>query len=120
MTDKSSPDSPALARFLQDWAALWRDEVQALASEAAGKTPDPTETWRAAMTLWADALLVPPSALIPRHDHAAAEARAKATPAAPDPRDAEIERLTRRIDELEARLARLEPTTPGSRRRTRS
>ena len=126
MTDKSSPDSPALARFLQDWAALWREEVQALTSEAAGQTPDPAEAWRAAVRLWADALLVPPSALVPRHDaHAtAATTGATAAPAAPDARDGAIERLTRRIDELEARLARLEPrpdaAPAGKGRRARS
>jgi hypothetical protein len=120
MTEKPSPESPALARFLQDWAALWREEAQALAGEATARPADPAEAWKAAMRLWADALLVPPSALVPRHDSAATETRTKAASAAPDPRDGEIERLRRRIDELEARVARLEPAPDARRRRTRS
>ena len=102
MTDKLSSDSPDLARFLQDWAALWREELQAQGGEADGAV----EMWRTMVSLWADSLLVPPSALVPRRDPAP---RAEAASVAPDARDAAIERLGRRVDELEARLARLEP-----------
>jgi len=110
MTDKPNSDSPDLARFLQDWGALWREELQAQAGE-----PDTMEMWKTAISLWADALLVPPSSLVPRRDSAP---RAEAAAAAPDPRDAAIERLVRRVDELETRLGRLEPT--AKQRRARS
>jgi hypothetical protein len=98
MTDKANEPkgSPDLARFLQDWTALWREEMQAQAGDPAGNI----------MSFWAETLgLARDRATTPRTEAAAA---------APDARDAEIERLTRRVDELEARLAKLE--TPRRRR----
>jgi hypothetical protein len=89
------------------------------------------ETWRAAIAAWtnttggpwastlggpladilggplADILGGRASAGAPSVDRTAAP-RAQAAAAASDARDAEIERLARRVDELEARLAKLE------------
>ncbi len=172
----ADPGGSDVARFLQDWGALWRDELRALANDPdsllAGLNPDGTlagltggvpspasaailETWRSAMVVWAEALGFPLSpgaapgdpadateGLGTRADAAgergaratgslpsrvpapvaggsrAASARAETAAAAPDPRDAEIERLARRVDELEARLARLEaPGRPRARAR---
>jgi hypothetical protein len=151
---------PDLARFLQDWTALWREELQAQANDpermspqgspaesmamlagllpgmsannpnrtlpamlagllpgispAAMSAPAPSsdltaalETWRAAMVAWAETMGVPPSSLVASRDPTASP-RSAAVAAASDPRDAEIERLARRVDELEARLAKLE------------
>jgi hypothetical protein len=113
-----------LARFLQDWSALWREELRAQAED-----PDPRlagltggvpgadlaaamEAWRSAMVVWAQASGVSPSLVAAPLEAALANrvhpSRAETAAAAPDPRDVEIERLTRRVDELEARLAWLE------------
>lgn len=136
MTDDASPDEPKagpkggpkgdadLARFLQDWTELWREELRAQATDPekvplgmlaemakGGMTPDMSaamEMWRTAMVAWSDTLGVPPSSMARSRDRPATP-RAAAAPAAPDARDAEVERLARRIDELEARLAKLEP-----------
>lgn len=86
-----------------------------------------TETWRAAMVAWAttmgvttmgantvgasslgaDSLGAPPSSVAASREPAATP-RTQAVAAASDAGDAEIERLARRVDELEARLAELE------------
>jgi hypothetical protein len=116
---------PDLARFFQDWAELWREESQAQAKdpEAAplgmlagmikgGMTSEiaaAMEMWRAAMVGWADTMgagVRPPPPAASREP--SASSRAPAAAAAPDARDAEIGRLARRVDELEARLAELE------------
>lgn len=52
-------------------------------------------------------------------DHTIAP-RTKAASAAFDPRDAEIERLARRVDELEARLAKLDVPRPAKSRMEKS
>jgi hypothetical protein len=122
MTDEDRPKGEAdLARFLQDWTALWREELQAQASEPegilgvlanGGTIPNLSavmEFWRAAMVSWADrsgvsATGVPSSAQF----RDPITPGSKAATAAPDARDAEVERLARRVDELEARLAKLE------------
>ena len=121
MTDKASPDRPTeepdLARFLEDWTAMWRGELQA-------QTTDPEamagalEMWRAAISVWTGALGMPPMRPAASRDRAKARepgARepigapgAEAANVASDPRDAEVERLTRRVDELEARIVKLE------------
>ena len=125
MTDDATRDGPkgplVLAQFLQDWTSLWREELQAQARdpEAAGtfpgvagggSSPDPSaamDLWRTAISVWAETLGMPPASSV-RSRERATPSRSTAAAAAPDPRDAEIERLARRVDELEARLAKLE------------
>jgi hypothetical protein len=119
MTDKASPDQsqPELARFLEDWTALWREELQAQANDPEGMAGT-MELWRAAMSAWTGAMGLPPMPAARSRDHSAGTPRAQAAAAAPNARDAEverdargeIERLTRRVDELEARLGKLEAT----------
>jgi hypothetical protein len=104
MTNKAR-EEPDLARFLQDWTELWRDELNARANDPAGMA-DAMELWRSAMTAWTGALGMPPMAAA--RDHAGPPG-AEAAAAASDARDDEVRRLTRRVDELEARLAKLEP-----------
>ena len=183
MTDKASPNQPAeepyLARFLQDWAALWLEELQAQASDPegiplggvplgmlagiqksmAGDLPAAMETWRALMVTWAEsagaskpgrggnshpvppiwagalealARGVPSAPGLPSSPTLASTpalasvrslasrrvaSRERPTPGAeaaaatPDARDAEIERLTRRVNELEARRPSNRPPT---------
>jgi hypothetical protein len=123
------PEDSALTRFLQDWTELWRQELQAQSRDADWTIPNgmgfdraalnamlpegivprtmmpaATELWTTAMALWADSLAAKPS---DSSGHAAAPG-AKAAAAAFEPRDAENERLARRVDELEARIAKLE------------
>jgi hypothetical protein len=126
MTKKTSPDEPGskrdLARFLQDWTALWREEVHAqtkepgpLAGLAGGITPEMAaamEMWRVAMAASAEAFGVPPS-MSGRARERTSAPRPQAVAAASDARDAEVERLARRVDELEARLAKLETPRRG-------
>jgi len=119
MTDKASPDQPQpeLARFLEDWTALWREELRAQANDPEGMAGT-MELWRAAMAAWTGAMGLPPMPAAPPRDQAAGTPRTEAAAAAPDSRDAaverdarrEVERLTRRVDELEARLGKLEAT----------
>ena len=112
MTDQASPDPPDLGQFLRDWTSLWREEAEA--------DPAAVEMWRGAMALWARTLLTPPSGARGRESASGQPAKTGtgAAAAAPDPRDAALERLARRVDELEARLATLEkPRRPGRRER---
>lgn len=177
MTDEAYPDQPnggrGLARFLQDWTELWREELQAQANDpervplamlagvaGGGISSDMAaalEMWRTAMVAFAEAVgaettgaeilgakilgaeghrarafgnealldeasgadllrtapLGASPASMARSRDPTAPPRSKAGAAAPDARDAEIERLARRVDELQARLAKLE----ASRRR---
>ena len=106
MTDTASPDKPEaaldLTGFFQDWTALWMGELQAQARETRPMSgPAPAEVWRAVMAQWTKGLAGDRPSAVPAGPPSAA--------AAFDPRDAEIERLARRVDELEARIARLEP-----------
>jgi hypothetical protein len=129
MTRDANPDEPngpqVLAQFLQDWTRLWREELHAQASNAdasplaqipgVGSPPDlaaAMDLWRKAMGTWAETMGV--SAPSAGSRDRSAPSRSAAAAAASDPRDAEIERLARRVDELEARLAKLE--TPRRRR----
>ena len=99
----AAPPTADLARFLEDWTALWRGEMRARAGDPSDPLSEAGEMWRAAMTAWTDAFAGG------ARDRSGTP-RTEAAAAAPDARDAEIERLTRRVDELEARLARLETT----------
>jgi hypothetical protein len=127
MTDDANPDAPegpqVLAQFLQDWTKLWREELQAQAGDpermapgalarmpGIGSPPDLAATmdlWRAAVSVWAETLGATPASTVRSRDRSIPP-RSPAAAAASDPRDAEVERLARRIDELEARLAKLE------------
>jgi hypothetical protein len=141
MTGKASPDQPKeepdLARFLQDWTALWREELQAQANDPEA-TAGAMELWRSAMTAWTGVMGLTPLDLTkmagPR-EHPTGASRPKATAAAYDIGDAEVERVARgevervargeierlagRVAELEARLAKLENAKPDVRRRGR-
>ncbi len=115
MIDDANPDPPDLARFLQDWTALWREELLAQATDPNAVT-EATDIWRTLAVLWTLPARAPslPDCI---HDgrtvgrHANATWPETAAPA-PDPRDATIDRLTRRIDELEARVAELDVPKP--------
>jgi len=99
--------TPDLRKLAQDWITLWQSEFAALAVDREAQ-----ETLQATLALWAGAA----SAMLQAwpHEHpdrragAAAAARTAPVAAASDPRDAAIERLTRRVGELEARLADVE------------
>jgi hypothetical protein len=133
MTDDATRNDPTgpqvLAQFLQDWTNLWQQEVQAQGRDpegmppgtltgvlGSGLSPDMTaamDLWRTAMGVWAETLGASPASSARSRDRSTPP-RSSAAAAASDPRDAEIERLVRRVDELEARLAKLE--TPRRRR----
>jgi hypothetical protein len=99
--------APDLRKLAQDWITLWQSELAALAVDREAQ-----ETWQAVVALWAGAASAMLQALPHEHPErrAGATAAAGAAPAfaAPDPRDAAIECLTRRIGELETRLADIE------------
>ena len=79
MTDKASPNETPegadLTRFLQDWSALWREELSAQARDPdrmpAGLTGGlpgldvaaGMAAWRSMMVVWAEALGVPASSM---------------------------------------------------------
>lgn len=111
MTDPatdSATDSVTLAR---DWITLWRSELAAIAEDR-----EVQEHWRALLALWARSA----AAMVPADDPArpAAPARPAPAAAASDPRCAEIERLGRRVAELEARIDALERDRTLPARRT--
>jgi hypothetical protein len=98
----------------QDWITLWQSELSAIAAD-----PEIRESWQTMMSLWAGTMAAAVRAMPrPRDDApydntgrrtAPADAtRATPTAAAPDPRDAEIERLARHVAALERRLADIE------------
>jgi len=106
-------DLQAIAR---DWITLWQSELTAAATDR-----ELQETWQTLAGLWAGAagamLRGLPrgapdgrfgAAAAPGRAGPAAPARPAPAAAAPDARDAEIERLARRVADLERRLADLE------------
>jgi hypothetical protein len=107
----STPDARKLA---QDWITLWQSEISAMAAD-----PEIREAWQTVMALWAGTMStmlrgLPRGQDATRNDSArrrsgTADAPRSAPPAAaPDTRDAEIERLARHVAALERRLAELE------------
>jgi uncharacterized protein YceH (UPF0502 family) len=100
----------------RDWITLWQSELTAAAADR-----ELQETWQTLAGLWAGvagAMLrqMPRgtadgrsgSSAPPGSAGAAPPARAAAAAAAPDARDAEIDRLARRVADLEQRLANIE------------
>jgi len=113
--DQHSPDLQALAR---DWITLWQSELTAAVADR-----EVQESWQTLAALWAGvagAMLhglprgLADGAAGPFGAGAFAPPRAASPAAASDARDAEVQRLARRVDELEARLAKLE--TPRRRK----
>ena len=100
------------AAWLEDWVTLWQSELAGLVLDREVQEAQlrAIDAWaaqaREMAKLWARAL--EPQAH-ERGGGPAAAAGATAAVAAPDERDARIERLLARVDELERRLARLEP-----------
>lgn len=106
------PDEQArLAGLARDWIALWQSELAAMAQDR-----ELREAWSGLLALWAGSATAAINAAgaLARHDPPARHPRPDGTtrpPAHPVPPDAgrdAIERLNRRIAELEARLAALE------------
>jgi hypothetical protein len=105
--DPPAPDMAALAR---DWITLWQSELTALAADR-----ELQEGWATLAALWAGAATAMLNRLPRggadgrgRDGSAAASPRAAPAAAAPDARDAEIQRLSGCVAELERRLAALE------------
>jgi hypothetical protein len=121
---RAAPDMPDLGSLAQDWVTLWQSELSAMAAD-----PEIRESWQTMAALWAGTMAAMLRGLpAPHHDGAPGRtwpADAPRTPpatAAPDARDAEVERLARHVAALESRLAELErggnpPVHPKSRPR---
>ncbi|HEY2132197.1 MAG TPA: hypothetical protein VGH36_04370 [Acetobacteraceae bacterium] len=109
MPGQDSGDWGSMGRDMQelarDWVTLWQSE---LAGGAADR--EMQETWQRLLALWAGAA----SAVLAGSVHGGADVRRPGPPAAARPspaaaasdaRDAEIDRLAKRVAELERRLA---------------
>ena len=120
---------PDLQKLAQDWITLWQSELSAMAADT-----EMHEAWQATMTLWVRTIAstlrstawTRASGAYDRAGRQAGTAEASRTPpadVAPDPRDAEIERLAGHVAALERRLADLErggdPAVAPKRRATR-
>jgi hypothetical protein len=104
-TAATAPDMPDPRKLAQDWITLWQSELSAMAAD-----PEIRESWQTVMALWAGTLSTMLRGL-PRDPHGhprpADAPRPAPAAAAPDPRDAEIDRLARHVAALEQRLAEL-------------
>jgi hypothetical protein len=110
----ATPDMPDPRKLAQDWITLWQSELSAMAAD-----PEIRESWQTIMALWAGTMSTMLRGL-PREQHTARRdgsggrtgtpdaPRPPAAAAAPDARDAEIDRLARHVAALERRLAELE------------
>jgi hypothetical protein len=132
--DSASPqageESIDMRRLARDWITLWQSELNAMAAD-----PEMHETWQSVLALWAGGMAsmlraAPRESAVRREPSgrgtgAADPPRPQAAAAAPDPRDAEIERLGRHVASLERRFAELEhgsrvPVDPKRRRPRRA
>jgi hypothetical protein len=105
-------------RLAEDWVALWQSELTAMASDR-----ELRESMTAMVALWASTANAALGLLRAPYEHAnsqptpgtAGAAQPPGSPplaAAPQPRLDEVERLNRRITELEQRLANFERNQP--------
>jgi hypothetical protein len=110
----AAQDLPDPRKLAQDWITLWQSELTAMAAD-----PEMREAWQTVMALWAGTMstmlrAMPRTPAADRHDGTGGKARTADAPrtapaaAAPDARDAEIDRLARHVATLERRLADLE------------
>jgi len=108
MTQTDPPDPPGLASLARDWITIWQSELAATAVDVEAQ-----ESWVRLAALWARAsgmmaMAVAGGVIDDSGSRPAAAARPATAAAASDPRDAEIDRLTERVGELERQLARLD------------
>jgi hypothetical protein len=109
------------AALMRDWITIWQSEMSAAATD-----PDLVHAWTRLLEIWAATargatLLIPPMPpagaaardTAPGGARPAPPAGSAAADAAPDARDAALERLARRVEELERRLAGLDPPASG-------
>ncbi|WP_287787983.1 hypothetical protein [Acidiphilium sp.] len=109
--DAEPPNAESrLGELARDWITLWQSELTALAQDREWR-----EGWTGLMTLWAGAATaaIGTAEALSRHDpprraRPDGAPRPASSPAAPDAGGDAVERLHRRIAELEARLAALE------------
>lgn len=103
-------DLPDPRKLAQDWITLWQSELSAMAAD-----PEIRESWQTIMALWAGTMSAMLRGLPSDRGYDGARGRAgpadasRPAPAAaaPDARDAEIDRLARHVAALEQRLAEL-------------
>jgi hypothetical protein len=116
-----NPDLPDPRQLAQDWITLWQSELSAIAADR-----EIRESWQTITALWATTLsgmlagAGAPYDGASRHARPADAPRAAPAAAAPDARDAEIDRLTRhvaalerKLDDLTGRIERVWPDGPG-------
>jgi hypothetical protein len=109
----SQTDPPDLSGLARDWITIWQSELAATAVDV-----EAHESLVRLAALWAQdstqvassmmAVASPDCAVDDISPRPAAAPRPATAAAASDPRDAEIDRLTERVRELEQRLGRLE------------
>lgn len=112
-TEDAVPAERSIADLAKDWIGLWQSELAALMTDREAQ-----ENWQAMLALWSGAastMFRPmPNAEADgarRQPQSPGPKRPAAPAAAPDVRDAEIDRLSRCIAELERRLADVERRT---------